>query len=111
MYSLEDWLLTTCIHHQCHRDEESTKKMGPVPLEDYDGYAEFYVKRIEDWFEIAAEPQHLAESMPDMNTFCDPLRMKLLITNYEPRFWKIPPPPPPPSQSGGKVHFEHPSIA
>lgn len=72
--------------------------MGPLPLEDYDGYAEFYVKRIEDWQEIASDPQHLAETMTDMDYFCDSPRMKLLITNYEPRFWKIPSLPAPPNE-------------
>lgn len=66
--------------------------MGPVPLADYDGYAEFYVKSIDDWLEIASEPQHLSETIPDMDYFCDAKRMTLLITNDEPRFWKIPPP-------------------
>jgi len=66
--------------------------LGPAPLADYDGYAEFYVKTIEDWFEIASEPQHINETMPDMDEFCDSPRMTLLITDYEPRFWKIPPP-------------------
>jgi hypothetical protein len=66
--------------------------MGPVPLADYDGYAEFYVKSIEDWLEIAGEPQHLSETMPDMDYFCDVPRMNLLVTNFEPRFWEIPSP-------------------
>lgn len=78
--------------------------MGPVPLLDYDGLAEFYVRRIEDWLEIASEPQHLAESMVDMEHFCDSPRMKLFITNYEPRFWKIPAPPSPPKQ----IEWNHP---
>lgn len=78
--------------------------MGPVPLLDYDGLAEFYVKRIEDWLEIASEPQHLAESMVDMENFCDSARMKLFVTNYEPRFWKIPAPPTPPKS----IEWNHP---
>jgi hypothetical protein len=99
-------LVANCL--ECHRDDESSTKMGPVPLLDYDGLAEFYVKNIEDWLEIASDPQHLAESMTDMDHFCDSPRMKLFITNYEPRFWKIPNPPPPPSKGGKEVEWNHP---
>ncbi len=66
--------------------------MRTVPLEDYDGYAEFYVRRIEDWLELANEPQHQAEGMTDLDNFCGSPRIKYQITNFEQRFWKIPPP-------------------
>lgn len=82
--------------------------MGPLPLLECDGLAEFYVKNIEDWLEIASNPQHLAESMTDMEHFCDVPRMQLLITNYEPRFWKIPSPPLPASKGGKEVEWNHP---
>jgi len=79
------------VPHQCQRAEDLTKQMTEWPLADYDGYAEFYVKSMDDWLEIASDPQHLAETVPDMMDFCDVPKMKLLITNYEPRYWEIPP--------------------
>ncbi|KAL6158338.1 hypothetical protein ACJQWK_07449 [Exserohilum turcicum] len=82
--------------------------MGAADLLDFDAIAEFYVERIEDWHEIASEPQHLAESMTDMENFVDCASMKLFITNFEPRFWKIPAPPPPPSRAGKKIEWNHP---
>ncbi|KAK6386253.1 hypothetical protein LTS17_001828 [Exophiala oligosperma] len=66
--------------------------MGGMPLEDFDGLAEFYVRKIEDYFEMTSDPQHLEETRPDVDEFCDKTRLKCFITDYQPRFWKIPPP-------------------
>lgn len=60
------------------------------PLFDADGYAEFYVRTLDDWLEIANDAQHLSETIPDQDNFLDVPKMKILITDYEVRYWNLP---------------------
>lgn len=61
-------------------------------MADYDIAGEFYVRKLEDWNVIAAEAQHLAETVPHMDEFIDVPRMKIFVTTFEPRFWQLPSP-------------------
>jgi hypothetical protein len=59
------------------------------PKADYDGYAEFYVRSLDDWLEISTRPQFLEEVIPDHKFFVDEARMKIIVTNFERRIWNM----------------------